>query len=77
MIQKGTQGMTDSVSSRVMWRTSSYSGDGGGQCVQVGKCGGMALVRDSKHPEGPVMALKAETWNAALDQIKRGEYDLD
>ena len=76
MNQKGAQGMTDSPISRVTWRTSSYSGNGGGQCVQVGALAGMSLVRDSKNPEGPVMALRAGDWEATLDQIKRGDFDL-
>ncbi|GAA4126931.1 DUF397 domain-containing protein [Actinomadura keratinilytica] len=76
MNQKGAQGTTGFPHSRVTWRTSSYSGNGGGQCVQVGQCGGLSLVRDSKDPEGPVLAFKADSWKAALEQIKRGDFDL-
>jgi hypothetical protein len=36
----------------------------------------LSLVRDSKDPEGPVLAFKADSWKAALEQIKRGDFDL-
>ena len=35
----------------VAWRTSSYSGDNGGTCVEVGTTGPAVAVRDSKDPE--------------------------
>jgi hypothetical protein len=35
----------------VAWRTSSYSGDNGGACVEVGTTGPAVAVRDSKHPD--------------------------
>jgi hypothetical protein len=41
------------------WRTSSYTGSGGGNCVEVGdQTGeGRVLVRDTKDRRGPVLAL--------------------
>ena len=39
------------------WRTSSYSGDNGGTCVEVGTTGPAVAVRDSKHPDGPQLAF--------------------
>ncbi|MET7645595.1 DUF397 domain-containing protein [Streptomyces sp. NPDC005426] len=39
------------------WRKSSYSGDEGGQCVEVAAHPAAVHVRDSKHPEGPALAL--------------------
>ena len=41
----------------VAWRTSSYSGDNGGACVEVGTTGPAVAVRDSKHPDGPQLAF--------------------
>ena len=35
----------------VAWRTSSYSGDNGGTCVEVGTIGRAVAVRDSNHPD--------------------------
>ena len=41
------------------WRTSSHSGGNGGECVQVAAepSTERVLVRDSKNPNGPVLAL--------------------
>jgi hypothetical protein len=56
----------------VAWRTSSYSGDNGGACVEVGTAGPAVAVRDSKHPDGPLLAFPASTWQAFTDQVKAG-----
>ena len=44
------------------WRTSSYSGGNGGECLQVAAppSAGRVLIRDSKDPDGPVLALDAD-----------------
>ena len=48
----------------IRWRTSSYSGGNGGECVQVAATPSVrrVLVRDSKNPDGPVLALKSAEW---------------
>ena len=45
----------------VTWRKSSYSGNSGGQCVEVGSAARMIAVRDSKDPDGPVLAFARRT----------------
>ncbi|MFC5288124.1 DUF397 domain-containing protein [Actinokineospora guangxiensis] len=40
--------------SRTRWRKSSFSGGNGGACVEVSTVG---AVRDSKNPEGGVLAV--------------------
>jgi len=54
------------------WRTSSYSGGNGGECVQVAPepSAGRVLVRDSKDPDGPVLALKPSDWRRFTDLVK-------
>ncbi|WP_214414423.1 DUF397 domain-containing protein [Sphaerisporangium fuscum] len=52
------------------FRKSSYSGEGG-NCVEVASLPGVALVRDSKDPEGPVLAIPAEEF-AAFVRCLRG-----
>ncbi|MGX6740994.1 DUF397 domain-containing protein [Streptomyces xantholiticus] len=37
------------------WRKSSYSGDTGGQCVEVADLAPHVAVRDSKNPDGPAL----------------------
>jgi hypothetical protein len=54
----------------VPWRKSSYSGDNGGNCVEVGTGGSAMAVRDSKYPDGPLLAFAADTWKAFTDQVK-------
>jgi hypothetical protein len=43
-----------------VWRTSSYSGNGDQNCVEVA-FGGEVGVRDSKNPV-PELAFSAEAW---------------
>jgi Domain of unknown function (DUF397) len=56
----------------IRWRTSSYSGGNGGECVQVAAkpSAGRVLVRDSKDPGGPVLALTPTEWRRFTDHIK-------
>jgi hypothetical protein len=56
----------------VRWRKSSYSGDNGGACVEVGTAGLAVAVRDSKDPDGPLLAFAADTWKAFSEQMKAG-----
>jgi hypothetical protein len=52
------------------WTKSSYSA-GNGACVEVKSPTAAALaVRDSKVPEGPVLAFPADAWNAFVASIK-------
>ena len=52
------------------WRMSSYSGSNGGACVEVGTADLAVAVRDSKHSDGPQLALAPDTWQAFTDQLK-------
>ena len=54
----------------VAWRTSSYIGSNGGTCVEVGTAGPVVAVRDSKHPDGPLLAFTVCTWQAFTEQVK-------
>lgn len=48
--------------SAVTWRTSSYSGNNGGNCVEVGAAGPVVLVRDTKDRAGAVLAFAPCAW---------------
>ena len=54
----------------VAWRKSSRSGDNGGTCVEVGTAGQAVAVRDSKHPDGPLLAFAAGSWKTFIEQVK-------
>ncbi|MEO3850230.1 DUF397 domain-containing protein [Streptomyces sp. B8F3] len=49
------------------WRKSSHSGDDGGQCVEVAATPAAVHVRDSKHPDGPMLTFSADAWSAFTD----------
>ncbi|GIH99241.1 hypothetical protein Pta02_12500 [Planobispora takensis] len=72
--------------SRVTWRKSSRSTDGG-DCVEVAvvpggpaasepgsASGGLYLVRDSKDPDGPALTFTSDEWDAFVTGVKRGEF---
>ena len=39
------------------WRKSTYSNGSGGNCVEVADLPNGRAVRDSKHPEGPILVF--------------------
>ena len=45
------------------WRKSSYSGDNGGECVEVASAEAV-LVRDTTDRNGPVLTFTADAWRA-------------
>ncbi|WP_328411923.1 DUF397 domain-containing protein [Streptomyces violaceus] len=49
-----------------MWIRSSYSTDEGPDCVEVAAAPAQILVRDSKNPDGPRLALAPTTWATFL-----------
>jgi hypothetical protein len=54
----------------VGWRTSSYSGNSG-NCVEVAPAPDGVLVRDSKDPTGPTLAVPTARWRAFLTTVTR------
>ncbi len=53
------------------WRTSSYSGSQGGNCVEMAAHGGRVLVRDTRQAgAGPVLRFSAHAWRRFADQVK-------
>ncbi len=69
--------MEGSAKVNYSWRKSSYSSNGGAQCVEVGHASGTVLIRDTtQHGTGPVFRVSAETWRAFTaairDNVARG-----
>jgi hypothetical protein len=59
------------------WRKSSYSGNGGSDCVEVASnLPGIVAVRDSKNVPGPELAVSDQAWSAFVQGIKHGQFDL-
>jgi len=59
---EGTSAMT--------WRKSSYSGNSGGNCVEVGAAAHLIAVRDSKDPDGSRLTFGREAWDAFAAKVK-------
>lgn len=57
------------------WRKSSRSG-GGANCVEVRRINDTIQVRDTKNPDGPVLSFTPSEWDAFLDGVHKGEFDL-
>jgi hypothetical protein len=55
--------------SALSWRTSSYSGSNGGQCVEVA-ARGRVLVRDSTNPDSGRLGFSSQAWRAFTARIK-------
>lgn len=49
-----------------IWRKSSYSGDQGGECVEIAETPATIAVRDSKNPAGPVLTLEPAVFSRFL-----------
>jgi uncharacterized protein DUF397 len=53
------------------WRKSSYSGNTGGDCVEVADgCPGTVPVRDSKNATGPALIIRPGAWKAFVDGLR-------
>jgi hypothetical protein len=54
------------------WRKSSYSANGGQNCVEAGTAPGAVLVRDTRdHGTGPVLRVTPAVWKRFTASVKR------
>ncbi|MFF9240838.1 DUF397 domain-containing protein [Streptomyces sp. NPDC014801] len=68
MIRKTTAGDAPELA----WFKSSYSGgNDGNSCVEIAHTPGTVHVRDSKHTQGPRLALPATAWAAFVTYASR------
>ncbi|KOG89184.1 DUF397 domain-containing protein [Streptomyces varsoviensis] len=62
--------------SELVWRKSSFSGGGNGECVEVAAApDGLALLRESDQP-GVVLAVPVAGLRGLVRRIKAAEFDL-
>ena len=55
-------------------RKSSYSGNNGGNCVEVGNASRLITIRDSKVPDDPRLVFGREAWKAFAASLKADVY---
>lgn len=82
--------MSEPDLSNVEWRVASAGGEEEGANVEIAIVDGaqspaghkrgeekLVLMRDAKHPEGPVLVFTPDEWDAFIGGVKDGEFDLD
>jgi len=52
------------------WRTASYSGANGGECVEVASAADAVLVRDTRNRDGGTLSVSASAWRAFVAAMK-------
>ncbi|MEU6332772.1 DUF397 domain-containing protein [Streptomyces sp. NPDC047049] len=60
------------------WVKSSYSGEQG-QCVEVADARaarGVMAIRDSKDPQGPILAFSPAAFTEFITDASAGAYDI-
>lgn len=57
------------------FRKSSYSGQGGGNCVEVGDDESRVMVRDTQDKAGAVLRFSPDAWRRFASQVKRSLDD--
>ena len=57
------------------WRKSTRSA-GGANCVEFAATHDAIGLRDSKDPDGAVLAFPADVWRDFVAGVRNGEFDL-
>ncbi|TDC63698.1 DUF397 domain-containing protein [Actinomadura sp. GC306] len=71
--------MTTEERAHVAWRISSYSPNGGGNCVEAGPVldgTERVAVRHSQRPDAEVILYTRPEWEAFLAGIRNNEFDF-
>jgi hypothetical protein len=64
---------------RVAWHISTFSPDGGGNCVEAGPLGDgsdRVAVRHSHRPDAGAIVYTRSEWEAFLSGVRNGEFDF-
>ncbi|MFJ8712371.1 DUF397 domain-containing protein [Streptomyces violaceus] len=56
----------NAIPTGTQWRKSTYSGDQGGQCLEVAEAPATVAIRDSKNPAGPILTLDPATFTTFI-----------
>jgi hypothetical protein len=60
--------------SAAVWKKSTHSMSNG--CLEVAVVGGKVALRDSKNKDGAVLVFTPREWDAFLDGVADGEFQL-
>ncbi|MGH3242474.1 MAG: DUF397 domain-containing protein [Spirillospora sp.] len=55
------------------WRKSSHSSSQTQECIEVAQAERAVAVRDSRDPDGPVLAFTPRAWSVFLSTLKRAD----
>jgi hypothetical protein len=55
------------------WRKATYSGDNGGNCVEVASASGLVMVRDTTNRDGVTLAITPAAWRQLVAAARRHE----
>jgi hypothetical protein len=64
---------------RVAWHVSTFSDNGGGNCVEAGPLGdgsGRVAVRHSRRPGAEAIVYTRAEWEAFVAGVRNGEFDF-
>jgi hypothetical protein len=53
------------------WRKSTYSGDNGGNCVEVASASGLVIVRDTANRHGATVSVTPAAWRRLTAGVAR------
>jgi hypothetical protein len=60
---------------RLDWRTSTFSADNGGSCVEVAPTATGVAVRDTKDRGRAPHLHSASAWRTFITAVRNGEFD--
>ncbi|MQY14493.1 hypothetical protein SRB5_46610 [Streptomyces sp. RB5] len=55
--------------STLKWFKSTYSGSGGGDCIEIALTPTTIHIRDSKNPTGPALHVPPDAWAAFISFV--------
>ena len=55
------------------WRKATYSGDSGGNCVEVASAAGRVMVRDTTDRDGVTLAVTPAAWRRLMAMTRQAE----
>jgi hypothetical protein len=55
------------------WRKATYSGDNGGECVEVASAYGRVMIRDTTNRDGITVSVTPAAWRRLLAAARHEE----